>query len=622
MTRERKFDLLSVAAFIAYFGQSIYYAIHQLSVLDEGAYLLKGYYFITGRYVPYEDYGVWTNHMPFSFLIPGMAQAWIGQGLVVGRGFSIALGVLMLAGIFLTVRRWHGAGWAAFAVWAVSANPALIKMYSVGTSQVLVACMLAWILYFTVDGKRSERELVIGGFLAGLLFMTRINMIPVFGFLVLYIWWQYGFRSALRASFAGGITILLVHIIYFPEIIKFWLPQFPRLPIPAISTFRMPQSDGRSWDPQYDLPSRVYAAFLGLRTHALPFLGILSLLIIPWKKMEWKSEKFIRSYVFLITLFAFLVVIHGYKSLGGNYCVFCFQVYMSFYTQLGVLVLILAIVNADIHHAYSKFKLAISSVLLATLFSISVIPFREWVGQQLPSKWLRTLLAYRIPTSRSGLVKLNIILENKYGLDYQGSFNLLRDIVRIYLPPALMLVLVLILIFGMLYWTRRSSSHRKELRDLFFAVTIFSLVISPLPFSAGGYQDYDCSANVIASYNQVGQELAEIISSGDKVYWQGGESAVPLLFVPDAEIFPSQINDGYSLRFGLEADDALRFGMWTPELGAVWLEEANYILLEADSNIEAYLSEPERWELVLITSPADLCREDAEIYVFRSLIEQ
>ena len=33
---------------------------------------------VSGEYQPYQDYGVWTNHMPPSFLIPGLIQVWFG----------------------------------------------------------------------------------------------------------------------------------------------------------------------------------------------------------------------------------------------------------------------------------------------------------------------------------------------------------------------------------------------------------------------------------------------------------------------------------------------------------------------------------------------------------------
>ena len=69
-------DLLAAVAALLYFLQSKIFAMTQLSVLDEGAYLLKGLWFATGKYIPYQEFGPFTNHMPLAFLIPGYIQAY------------------------------------------------------------------------------------------------------------------------------------------------------------------------------------------------------------------------------------------------------------------------------------------------------------------------------------------------------------------------------------------------------------------------------------------------------------------------------------------------------------------------------------------------------------------
>ena len=91
--------VLAIVGGVVYSIQSLFYARILPTILDEGAYLIKGYLFATGRYIPYGDYGPWMNHMPLSFLIPGYVQAWFGPGIRTGRYFSIVLGVLMLIGL-------------------------------------------------------------------------------------------------------------------------------------------------------------------------------------------------------------------------------------------------------------------------------------------------------------------------------------------------------------------------------------------------------------------------------------------------------------------------------------------------------------------------------------------
>ena len=127
--RERPWlaEILAGLAGVTYIVQAFIYAHTQFSVLDEGAYLVKGYLFATGQYTPFQDYGPWTNHMPLSFLIPGWVQAIFEPGLRTGRYFSIFLGIVLLLGLWWVTRRLGGRWWAAGAVWAIALNPALDK---------------------------------------------------------------------------------------------------------------------------------------------------------------------------------------------------------------------------------------------------------------------------------------------------------------------------------------------------------------------------------------------------------------------------------------------------------------------------------------------------------------
>lgn len=84
-------NLLSLLGGLVYLIQSWMYAKMQTSLLDEGAYLYKGYLFAIGKYWPYQEYGPWTNHMPLSFLIPGYVQTVFGPGLRTGRYLAVFL---------------------------------------------------------------------------------------------------------------------------------------------------------------------------------------------------------------------------------------------------------------------------------------------------------------------------------------------------------------------------------------------------------------------------------------------------------------------------------------------------------------------------------------------------
>ena len=107
-------------------------------------------------------------------------------------------------------------------------SPYLVKTYSLELSQVLVAAMLSWTLFFVLGEKRKTWHLVVGGLLAGMAMMTRLNMAPLLPFMLLYILWQYGWRKALATGTAGGMVVLVLHAIYWPGILRmwaYWIPQ-------------------------------------------------------------------------------------------------------------------------------------------------------------------------------------------------------------------------------------------------------------------------------------------------------------------------------------------------------------------------------------------------------------
>ena len=188
---------------IVYVIQSWIYAHTQASILDEGAYLLKGLMYARGQYYPYQDYGFWTNHMPLSFLIPGYAQVLFGPGIRTGRYLALSLGALMVLGAWILARRLGGRWWALGAVWLLALNIHLIKIYSVFATQGLIACMLVWVLVLTLGPDRPPWQLYLGTILAGLTFLTRINMAPVLPLVIIYIFWQYGKKIGLWSFFIG-----------------------------------------------------------------------------------------------------------------------------------------------------------------------------------------------------------------------------------------------------------------------------------------------------------------------------------------------------------------------------------------------------------------------------------
>jgi hypothetical protein len=98
------------------------------------------------------------------------------------------------------------------------------------------------------------------------------------------------------------------------------------------------------------------------------------------------------------------------------------------------------------------------------------------------------------------------------------------------------------------------------------------------------------------------------------VYWSGGESAVPLLYIPNARIFHPQINDGYSFYLSGNTDELARFGYWDEPLRTQWLDTADFLLIE-DRYYDEFWVNTGDWTHLAETPPADTCREGAGIHI-------
>jgi len=171
--------VLAILGALLYLIQAWRYAHTTIPGLDEGSYLFKGYLYLHGIYKPFQPYGPLTNKAPLAFLIPGFAQYIFGTGLRTGRYFAIFLGLLAILGTWITARRWAG-NWLAMAtVWVFALSPTIIKIHAITASEVIIACMLAWMCVFVLAEERTLWQIVLGSIFGVCAVLTRQNMIVV-----------------------------------------------------------------------------------------------------------------------------------------------------------------------------------------------------------------------------------------------------------------------------------------------------------------------------------------------------------------------------------------------------------------------------------------------------------
>ncbi|MFC2065138.1 ArnT family glycosyltransferase [Chloroflexota bacterium] len=601
-------------------------------MLDEGAYLYKGLLFVKGIYRPFQDFGPWTNKGPFAFLIPGWFQELFGAGLRTGRVLAVVLGVLALIGLWMTARRLGNGWWAAAVVWGLALNPALIKTYSLAISQGLVACFLVWSLALTLGNNRKPWQLITGTVLAVIMVFTRQNMAPVLPLLVLYIFWQHGKRMGWITLAVGVVLFLAGHAIYWPNIMWIWLPWLPARLTPFFDFLRLQDGGISVFIAEATWIRQLRSVLQAIRYNFLPLVGLLLLILLfPLGKAarSWKKHPHFRTAVFLVVLQTTLVLMHAWASLSQEYCLYCFALYMGFFAPLTFLILVVMLSSLEKRPTKIRSSLIIL-VVLGLFTGIGYGSFEEY-GYQLRGLFM-DIMAIKTPRFKDffntwkfqpGTASLEALIENKFNVvidPYVAIENYRRIIPLVVgLLFGLLFLLVVYLVFKFLKKRTKLTWHYAALLLILF--TTLGSLIAPTRFLGGGKFTYDCDMDSLSTYERTGKQMAEIIPTGSRVYWDVASSSTSLLlYLPDIQLYPQQINDIYSYHVGGDTHEILRWGQWNDEAAAQWLEEADFIVIEEPA-IETGWKEvvSAEYEKVTITDPVFPCTRNQMIDIYRKM---
>jgi hypothetical protein len=627
-----------LAELLAFSGFSIFAALmwglahSQYSVLDEGLYLYKGLLLASGQYVPFQDNGLWMNQMPLSYLIPGSIQVLFGPGLVTGRIFAFGLNLLAVIGLYLTARRLGGRWVAVLVVWALALNPAAMRMTAMAASQGLVVCLLAWTMFLTLGRDRANWQLFLGGLLAGVTVMVRINLVPLLPLLTLYIAWETYhhkdtktqkksfLRTFVSACFQPPILFLLagmlisfggVHLLYWPNILRLWARW---LPFPFLAPFFAPQHIP-AWNPDPPFGFRIASFFLAFRYHFAALLGALAVFIF-WPKQNTNRKLIVFLSFLLITFFA----LHAWAALGKDYCVFCFPTYTAFYSGLGLLLVAAKLKNWNLSppawRAWTGFA------LLLLLLAGMAYSAEGTVRDLLPENYYRRLVM--LPMPGFGDAQIWQVFANKFNLELRDITDAVQVIfpVTVAVGSAVLLAVLFHLIIRFVIRLSASTSVNKSasssaLASTFLIILVLGTFLSPSVLLGGEYEGYRCPSNTLPGYENVGAQLAQIIPPGSKVYWDG-YSPVTLLYLSGIQILPGQLHGGYSFRISDDDAGLRRYGWTNQSLNEQWLAESDFVLIEARNRYKNDWLESElsAFELALKTGPQS-CRDDSSMYLFR-----
>jgi hypothetical protein len=322
--------------------------------------------------------------------------------------------------------------------------------------------------------------------------------------------------------------------------------------------------------------------------------------------------------IFIASLFGLLVILHMWASLGKDYCVFCYPVYLSFFINLGLILIVVSFVGWERDLPLWR-QVAISGLILILAAGIGYGASPE-IGDD-----LMPLLSINVPRIRSlqvlpGSIELGGLIQNYFSLTAEQYEQMMRAI----LPSVIGLLIGLGVILGsILIYRRRARWEGLSKVSLGFIALVLFLVIgyifTPTVVLGGGYNTYDCGGDVIGGYEAAGEHLSANIPDGSLVYWKGGNSVVPMLYLTNVEIFPAQINGDYSFRLGGAPEALERFGFWSEELAFKWAEEADFILIE-ERFYRGWLKElveSDNYDELEPTAPTVMCRRNSAIHMFQ-----
>ncbi|MDP1715396.1 MAG: glycosyltransferase family 39 protein [Anaerolineales bacterium] len=585
-----------------YLAQAIVYAYTTISNLDEGAYLLKGFLFATDQYQPF-DPGISTNKAPLAFLIPGYVQLLFGPGLRTGRLLAVFFGLMAVVGTWLAARRLGGRWLAVGAVLGIASGSAIIKIYSMGVTQSTIACLLAWSLALVLGEKRPVWQLILSGVLAGLMILVRQNMLPVLPLLIVYAFWQHG-RRAFWLFVPGVMVVAYSFYIYWPHILQLWT-WVPLVKIPSEVLYG---GGGVSiWNPEISVMSRWLSIFQAVRFHFIALFGSIVAFLFWVRPSRWRSIVEFRIGAALFALFWGLFYMHFVAAIALDYCVFCFKNYIAFFNVAGILLLVVSVGswNWRIPVFTQVFLVALSLIVFS---GIGYSAFED-IGSfalGLPAPRMRDMRI--LP----GLITWWDILSQRFDLDVNSAKKYAAALFGLFAGG----LFICLMYIG---WQRTGRHVFNSINfGAFYASSLLIAAILFSPILGGSYGKPDCRSNVILANEQIGEHLSSIIPLGSVVYWNGGLSTVPLLYLPGVKIFPAQINNGYSFISGGDSHELYRFGYWNEEMDAEWRTTADFFIIEEWRYPEwkQFLS-PAEFDEYARTPVGTSCLEETRLRIFK-----
>jgi hypothetical protein len=442
----------------------------------------------------------------------------------------------------------------------------------------LVACLLAWSLFFVLAEKRPLWQITAGSVLSGLVVMTRHDLVPLVPLLVVYVFWQHGKKAGWWSLAGCLLPIVVIHAFYWPNILQLWAVWLPAGWTPFLNAYRFPTAQLVSPN-TFNFSVSLLALLQGFRFHYFTLLGFFICAFLWPPRGGWRNRTDQRVAYFLGALFLVLTLLHAWATVStsdqAETCTYCFTPYLSFFDLTALLLIVVTFPSW--RKKLSKFLQGII-IFFVVLLSAGL----GYAGFDRFGPWLMGIHFPAItrglnPRHWSPFITLWDILSNKFHQDYWES----RVNVSLIVAPVLGILLVGLAAVVYRWLLKRKSMNGYSFGSLLLLICLV-LGVWLSPQMGGSYrQDGLCLANIPETYQKIGQKLTQVIPSGSQVYWEV-RTAVPLLYAPGISIYTPQIYGLFSFRMGGDPEQLAKYGLWNDALAKQWREESSYLVTEAN----------------------------------------
>ena len=560
-----------------YLVRALYIATTTWVGMDEGYYLIKGYWFLTGQQVPFVVNGAITNKPPFAFFIPGLSQ-FISPGILSGRIFAILTTIISLIGLWLIIRRNSNGWWANLALLSFAANEFWVETYTREYTQTLTFFFLIWSFYFGLGKQRSNRQIIIGGIMAIMTVLIRQNMAPYFALFALYLAWEHSIKKAFLLLIPGGLLFVGVHIYYWPEIfLNLWVGALPRVWGSTLLNFlgiqdilRFTLEEGREGF-DYSFWQIVHAYSRVIKTSFLAvFIAFIAnfLLSSIWRVDRERAKQ----NLFIILTFDILLAVHLNVIVNQQVLLFNLPVYLLFWAP------IIFILLPD---AYKVVGRQGQSWTARAFLPAGMILFFGLLALGYYSKISPMLMNFAVPrisegTIQPGSTELWRVFVNKFALDPK---------IQAYVLPTLFGLAGGTVIVAVLYLLSKlfQRSHGVPSRSGMFAALLAGfLFISSLPSIPREDFDRTCQVNSMAALRVAGDSIEAQIEPNALLFWavENQPSIGALFHFGTVRIFPKQLNGEHYYRKNITLEESEQSRYWSDAQAIEWLKQADYLVGE------------------------------------------